>query len=37
VAYFNNHAGGKAVRDASRLMHRLGLEPPEERVTLDDF
>ncbi len=36
-AFFNNHAKGKAFRDALALMDRLGVDPPKDRVTLDDF
>lgn len=36
-AFFNNHAKGKAFRDALALMERLGVPPPKDRVTLDDF
>lgn len=35
--YFNNHVGGKAVRNAIMLMDRLGIDQPKRRKTLDDF
>lgn len=35
--FFNNHPGGQATQNAAQLMDELGLEPPRERVTLDDF
>lgn len=35
--FFNNHPGGQAPTNARQLMDRLGLDPPEERLTLDDF
>lgn len=37
VVYFNNHARGKAPRNALMLMDRLGIPSPSKRVTLDDF
>jgi uncharacterized protein YecE (DUF72 family) len=35
--FFNNHPGGHAARNASELMDLLGVDPPRDRVTLDDF
>lgn len=35
--FFNNHPGGKAPLNARQLMDALGIEPPEEQVTLEDF
>ena len=37
LAFFNNHVGGQAPRNAEALMDVLGLEPPQKRVSLDDF
>lgn len=35
--FFNNHPGGQAARNGMELMDVLDIDPPKERVTLDDF